>query len=83
MNYDENNKKISDEQLNDVSGGAMNMLQELGVLAAIKFAKASGYTLDDMDLIFEIAHKADESGKLVGVTAQELEEYIRRVWDLI
>ena len=68
------------EELEGVTGGAMTLIQKAGVVAAVKMAKLSGYTLEDMEYIFETARRADAEGHLQGVTAAELEAYIRAVW---
>ena len=68
------------EELEGVSGGAMNLIQKAGVAAAVAMAKLSGYTLDDMEYIFDAARRADANGDLQGVTAAELEAYIRAIW---
>lgn len=71
------------EELEGVAGGTMNAFQKAGVFAAVRLAKLSGYTLDDMEYIFNAARKAAAEGNLRDVTPEELEAYIRSVWDII
>lgn len=82
MNNEDNNKLLSDEELDDVTGGKMTAVQKAGVIAGVKLAKVSGYTLDDMEYIFDAARRAFADGDK-DVTAEELEAFIRKIWDRI
>ena len=84
MLADEEYAELSDEELENVSGGVIYFYQKAGIIAACKAAKLSGYTLDDMDYIFETARRAQErEGSLGNTTAEELEAFIRSVWPKI
>ena len=76
-------RELSFEELDEVTGGKMSLIQKAGVFAAVQLAKLSGYTLDDMEYIFESARKAAAAGDLKDVTPEELEAYIRSIWGKI
>ena len=79
----EERRELNFEELEGVAGGTMSMFQKAGVFAAVRLAKLSGYTLDDMEYIFDAARRAAAKGDLRDVTPEELEAYIRSVWDII
>ena len=79
----EENVELRCEELDAVTGGVMNAFQKAGIYAAVRLAKRSGYTLDDMEYIFDAARRAAEKGDLRDVTPEELESYIRSIWGSI
>lgn len=76
--------ELTDEELDGIAGGVLYAYQKAGIIAACKIAKLSGYTLDDMDYIFDAARRAQiREGSVGNTTAEELEGFIRSVWPSI